>query len=216
MESFHHHSSFLKSQISFLKSSEAFQDSTLVCRNGVLWLNSLLTFLLFQDDLENIEHMDEDLTVFLPDIDVELIQEMLDKLLKHNIYKSASSQFSLIDPFQAVQSVNKTIVRKRGLRSYFVCKHCGKGLKRTKWEAAEHEKMHCTDTGLVKCLIASGSAGKCCKEFKTKEQLQEHMADAHKTRYSMCDVCNLTFKSDCARQVHLDSAHSNSNCILTS
>ena len=153
MESLHHHSSFLKSQISFLKSSEAFQDSTLVCRNGVLWLNSLLTFLLFQDDLENIEHMDEDLTVFLPDIDVELIQEMLEKLLKHsckhehNFNKSVAAQFSLIDPFQAVQAVNKTIVRKRGLRSYFVCKHCGKGLKRTKWEAAEHEKMHCADTG---------------------------------------------------------------------
>ena len=151
------HATFLKSQISFLKSSEAFQDSTLVCRDGVLWLNSLLTFLLFQEELEHVEHVehvDEDLTVFLPELDMEVVHEMLENLLHQPTdppnYKSVVAQFSLILPFEATVKPQKCDdSRKRFQRTEFECNVCGKLLKRTKWEANEHEKLHWTDEGDV-------------------------------------------------------------------
>jgi len=206
------HSSFLKSQLSYLYSSEAYQDSTLVCRNGVMCLNSLLTFLLFQEDLANINNTDEDLHVVLPEFDVEVIHNMLQKLLINSsespVSKPPVAKFSLLLPFQPpVNSPQSCAVRRRLQRAECACQVCGKIFQLTKWEAARHESLHCTSQGKVKCLIPSGSLGKCKKEFETKEELQEHMALTHKIKYSKCSICNTVFKSDNLKQEHLKSVH---------
>ena len=148
------HSTFLKSQLSLLKSDQKFQDTALICRNGILRLNSLFTFLLFKEELENIKPENEDLTILLlPEFDTELIQEMIEKLLRHSMdppnHKSVIAQFSLILPFESsVKSKTCSNSRKGRQRLDFECKVCGKILKRTKWEAREHEQSHYTDEGV--------------------------------------------------------------------
>ena len=132
--------------------SESFQDTAIVCRNGILLQNSLLIFLLFKEELQNIQTVDEELTIFLPEVDIELVQEMIEKLLSHSKKppnsKSSIAQFSLILPFETQIKPNKCEMgRRRMQRTESVCAICGKNLKRTKWEAEKHEQLHSENPG---------------------------------------------------------------------
>jgi len=212
------HSFFLKRQISLLRNSESFQDTAIVCRNGILLQNSLLIFLLFKEELQNIQTVDEELTIFLPEVDIELVQEMIEKLLSHSKKppnsKSIIAQFSLILPFETQIKPNKCEMgRRRMQRTESVCAICGKNLKRTKWEAEKHEQLHSENPGFFKCLVPSGSLGKCNSKFVTKDKLQEHMITLHKVKYSKCEVCDKTFNNEISRQSHINSVHTNLNLI---
>ena len=138
------HLAFLKSQINIMNSDKAFHNTTLMCRNGVFSLNSLLTFLLFKEELASIEHGEEDLVVLLPDVDVEVIRDNLDTLLAGPSVVGGISSFSLLLPYQS--SVQPLSDEKRGRRSVnrtgHVCKVCGKYFKRTRWEAGAHDLLH--------------------------------------------------------------------------
>ena len=150
------HLAFLKSQIILLNGDETFHNTTLMCRNGVLCLNSLLTFLLFKENLTNIDQGEEDLVVLLPDLDVEVVQSNLETLLGDpsdtRVVKGVAN-FSLLLPFQPpAQSVQGEDRGRRSVtRSGFVCEVCGKYFKRTKWEAGAHELLHKTMPGKFCC-----------------------------------------------------------------
>eukprot|EP00092_Neocalanus_flemingeri_P003866 GFUD01004162.1.p1 GENE.GFUD01004162.1~~GFUD01004162.1.p1 ORF type:complete len:290 (+),score=57.09 GFUD01004162.1:60-929(+) len=209
------HSTFLKNEISLLKRAQFFQDTVIVCRNGVLRQNSLLTFLLFQEVLSGVETLDEDFTIFLPEFEVAFVHKMMENLLSHAKdppdSKSVISQFSLILPFDSsVKSKKCDKSRKRLQRKESECKVCGKILKRSRWEVKEHEQLHISGEGFVKCLVPSGSLGKCNKEFETKDQLQEHMTKVHKVKYLKCNLCDSRFASDSLRMAHVNSVHTNS------
>jgi len=154
------HLAFLKSQINIMSSEKAFHNTTLMCRNGVFSLNSLLTFLLFKDELTSIEHWEEDLVVLLPDVDVEVIRDNLDTLLAGPGVVGGISSFSLLLPYQS--SVQPVGDEKRGRRSVnrtgHVCKVCGKYLKRTRWEAGAHDLLHraMPDVSLVRDKTVCG------------------------------------------------------------
>jgi len=204
------HLAFLKSQINLMNNEESFHDTTLVCRNGVLCLNSLLTFLLFQENLTNIDHGLEDLVVLLPDVDVEVVHINLETLLGDTRVVKGVANFSLVHPFQS-QSVQSAQGEERGrrnvTRSGFVCDVCGKYFKRTKWEAGAHDLLHKTVPGCLSCLVPSGSLGKCLRRFASKEKLLEHMQLIHKIQHFSCSLCNMEFRNEKEKGKHNSSVH---------
>jgi len=211
------HMGFLRRQMCLLESEETLKNSTVVCRNGVLYLNSLLTFILLKDDLSNIAHFDEELIVVLPDYDVEVIRSNLDRLLA---VQSDSCEedvgvatFSLLYPFELpVQPwENQERSRRRAARSGIVCKVCGKYFKRTKWEAGAHELLHTNRQGGLSCLVPTGSLGRCLKNFTSKENLQGHMEFAHKIKYLTCSLCNMEFENENEKEQHQNGTHSDHN-----
>ena len=170
--------------------SSNFWDTTLICNDGTLKQNRLITFLIMPllcktdivdvIDLEMEQNLDE-LTVILPDIGQTEVVGLVQDILKcHNL--------KILD----TKNIQRNASPKRKTHNFELSPARKRSSVGKRKQVVQHECEHCNDN------------------YTTQAKLKHHIEEVHDIEFNTCEFCDFSGSSVELRS-HIENSHGQSN-----